>query len=169
MSLSLIDVDDKQIIEALTAKYNYHLQHSLKYKLMLDAYNGKFSDNVNVLEVRKTDTSNELVKETPKPEKNSNETFERIVLDILSDGQPRLVSELIEDYFKVTSKRFKNKDFSSKLSIRAKSPDKKIQNIKFKDFPLEKRFWWGKSSWFDGNLLKPEYTSKIHEKFKNMT
>lgn len=164
MSLSLIDVDDKQIIEALTAKYNYHLQHSLKYKLMLDAYNGKFSGNEKVLET-KADVL--LVKETPRQEKKSNETFERIVLDILSDGQPRLVSELIEDYFKVTNKRFINKDFSSKLSIRAKSGDK-IKNKEFKDFPLEKRFWWGKSSWFDGDLLKPEYANKIYEKFKNM-
>jgi hypothetical protein len=99
--------------------------------------------------------------------KEPKKTFEEVVLEILSDGQPRLVSELIEDYFKISNVRFKTKDFSSKLSIRAKSGNK-IKNIKFNDFPLEKRFWWGKSSWFEGNLLKPDYTNKIHEKFKNM-
>jgi hypothetical protein len=168
MALSLIEIDDKEIIEAIKAKYNYHVQHSLKYKSMLDAYDKSFTAPEKGLKIKSSDTSQEIVfKEISEQEKKSKGTFESIVLDILSDGQPRLVSELNEDYFKITNKRLKIKDFSSKLSIRAKFGNR-IKNIKFNDFPLEKRFWWAKLDWFDGNLLKPEYVNKIHAKFKNM-
>ncbi len=168
MALSLIDLDDKEIIEAIRAKYNYHLQHSLKYKSMLDAYDGTPMASENVLKVIKSEAPQKaLFKEIPKQEKKNKQTFESVVLEMLSDGEPRLVSELITGYHKITGKLLKSKDFSSKLSIRAKSGDK-IRNARFNDFPIEKRFWWVKSDWFDGNLLKPEYIEKIHAKFKSM-
>lgn len=97
----------------------------------------------------------------------SKKTFETVVLEILGDGKPRLISELIDDYYLKTNKKITSKDFSSKLSIRAKS-GKRIKNIKFVDFPIEKRFWWALSEWFEGNLLKPDYTKIIHEKFNAM-
>ena len=173
MTQSIKDLTDEEFIEAVKAKYNYHLNLSLKLKLMLDAYDGKFTNAENVSKGKKTDTPQETlfhktsIQEKPIKEKRSKATFESIVLDILSDGQPRLVSELIEDYSKKTGKTLKTKDFSSKLSIRAKSGNK-IRNVKFNDFPIEKRFWWCLTDWFDGNLLKPEYAIKIHDKYKRM-
>lgn len=166
MSLSLLNIDDEEIIGAINTKYLHHKKLSEKYKLMLDAYN----------EIEHIKPTRELIKASNGGFQERNitgkstiekQTFETVVLNILKDGQPRLISNLINEYYALTNKTITTKDFSSKLSIRSKANDK-IRNAKFNDFPIEKRYWWGLSDWFEGNRLKPEYEIKVHEKFKNM-
>lgn len=91
-------------------------------------------------------------------------TFEDIILSIFSDNTPRTTKKLKEDYQYITGKDIKQKDFSSKLSIRAKSGNK-IKNVAYNNFPIEERFWWGLTAWFDGDDFKNEYKRKVKDEY----
>ena len=163
--------NDEDIIEAIEGKYLHHLKQAEKFKGMLDAYNAvDLNTKVNKVPVLSNglDSSVDKTQKTIPREKanKSRETFESIILDIMNDGKPRLVSELINEYYERTGKKLSSKDLSSKLSIRSQKGN--IKNAKFINYPIEKRFWWGKSSWFNEDGLKPEYINIVNEKYKSM-
>ena len=168
MSLSLLNVDDEEIIGAIQAKYMYHIKFADKYKSMLDAYNGDTQTNPIIDQVTNNELHPPRVRQINNQNERKKQTFESTIVEIFSDGNPRLVTELIKEYFSKTGKEIKTKDFSSKLSIRSSAPGGRVKNAKFIDFPIEKRFWWGLNDWFDGNIMKPEYILKVHEKYNSM-
>lgn len=173
MNSLLFDTNDEEIIAAIKAKYLHHVQEaenhkkqSDKFKRMLEAYNGDVLKDSNDKKVIAAEHVKDKVINKVGKERINKQLFENVILDILSDGIPRLSAELNKEYQEKTGIKVDSNDFSAKLSIRAKKGN--IKNAKFLDFPVDKRFWWGKSQWFDGNFLKADYVSIIHEKFKNM-
>ena len=176
--------DDKEIIEAVKAKITghlhdakFHMEQFEKFKRMLEAYGdiniankldlSKFPKPEDFFHVVTDEKHNQNVNGKLKRRRNENkQTFESIVLEIFADGKPRLVSELIKEYHEKTGLLLSSKDFSSKLSIRSQKG--RIKNTKFVDFPIEKRYWWGLSEFFDGAVLKPSFEAIVHEKYKSM-
>lgn len=168
------DFNDEDIIEAIQAKYNHHINQAEKFKGMLDVYNKvnlkSMGEHVplagNLFPQLSIDSEQLSKSSTRKIGNKSRQTFESIILEIMNDGKPRLVSELINDYYQKTDIKLSSKDLSSKLSIRSQKGN--IKNGKFINYPIEKRFWWGKSDWFDEGDFKPEYIKIVEEKYKNM-
>lgn len=162
------ELPDEQIVAAITAKYSYHIQHANnhlehanKYKLILDAYGAIIPNTANATFASNSQNL-QVVGSPPVNGSTSKATFESIILDILSDRRPRGVHELMKEHYARTGRAVKRKDFSSKLSMRAKSGN--IANVEYPGLPTESRFWWGKSEWIDGEDFKEEYKARINMK-----
>ncbi|CAN5489406.1 hypothetical protein BH11BAC5_BH11BAC5_43140 [soil metagenome] len=153
----ITDINDDEIIEAIRKKYIYHLNQSNRYKLMISAYEGN-----GILEKEQKGMHINKVNIGAHPATTvKRHTFEDKVVSILRGGQPMRVVDLKPIYQKTTGEDISNKDFSSKLSIRASANGSRIKLAKFNDKPFDQRFWWCLWEWFDGDDLKPEYISKI--------
>jgi hypothetical protein len=76
-----------------------------------------------------------------------------------------MTRDLFEKYKTKTGKTdMKQKDFSSKLSMRAAIENPKLKNAVYVDWPVFERYWWGLSEWFEGDDFKPEMkTQKANE------
>lgn len=104
------------------------------------------------------------VKVEPAVTLDSNFTFPDLLQKLFSDGKPRLTEEIREEFIKQTGKEIDLKNFSSKLNT-VRNRGEVIQNVKYPDLPLDRRYWWGLRSWFRPDLkdMKPEYKRKIPE------
>lgn len=153
------DIKDEELVELFRYKFSYHTAEAKKYKTFLDMYNSAFIDTEVIPIDRSTET--QVVTESNTLHKNeSKKTFEDIILGFLNYGKPMTSKMLLDEYNNLGLKPITVKDFSSKLSIRAKAG--KIKNAKFTEYSTDKRFWWGLSDWFDGYNFKDEYVTKIH-------
>lgn len=157
------DIKDEELVELFKYKFAYHSSEAKKYKMFLDMYNSAFSEQdseiINVIEAvsRVPNNGND---NTIQRRPESRKTFEEVIVEILNNGKPMTSKMLLEKYSTLGLKEVALKDFSSKLSMRAKLGH--IKNVKFNEYPTDQRFWWGLSDWFDGDGLKDEYVAKIH-------
>ena len=170
------DISDDDILTALQAKYDFYIYLS---KFNLEAAN-KIKSTIDVLSTTIDDKKIELVKDVNiKPKVKaviqadvfdsdvasiSKRVFQDIIVDILSDGIPRTTKQLYEHYKLLDRKDLLLKDFSSKLSVRAKSGGAKIKNVKFQKYPPDERYWWCLASWFKGDDMNEEFIIRIQKK-----
>ena len=158
------DIKDEELIELFKYKYTYHLAEAKKYKTFLDMYNSAFKD-INSESVNSTPTEVKPTETNISYNNNDNKkTFEEIVIDMLNLGKPMTAKMMLSKYSTLGLKDVTLKDFSSKLSMRSKSG--RIKNAKLNEYPTDQRFWWGLSQWFDGDQLKDEYVTIVHNYMK---
>ncbi len=147
------------IIKEIEENYNYHKAEADNYKRLLDAVK-----NGEPVPERKfmREVTHRIVKVRGLSGVNPKPTFEDEIVDFMQDGKPKTTRELIARYKEKTGKEYSSKNFSSKLSIA--SNHKRFQNAIYPEFPLEMRYWWGLSSWFDGKKFKKAYDEIVREK-----
>jgi hypothetical protein len=101
--------------------------------------------------------------------RKSNKTFESFITDLLNDvGRPVYSQEIITAYKKEYGVDIERKDLSSKLSILAKNKGL-IKYEELKGVPPNLKYWWGYSSWYDGDEFNYEYKNKIMEYIKELS
>ncbi|MEZ5001868.1 MAG: hypothetical protein R2730_02425 [Chitinophagales bacterium] len=86
-------------------------------------------------------------------------TFETVILDLIS-STPKTSKELFIGYKSYRDNDLDMKQFSSRLSkvVKRKST---IKIYVVPDNPIDKRFYYCKSEWFNGENLKDEYKKYI--------
>ncbi len=174
-------MDEGVIIESLRHKFKLHVEegqrkidegqriidegkkdlaHADVLKRMIEVYESSVSDNI-VSANKNNNSSKEINEEQKKQRPVSERTFEKGILAILEDGQPRTTAMLMREYQEREGRLYSLKDMSAKLAVRASKKDKKIRSIQISELPIGKRFWWVKLEWMDGENLKDEYKKKI--------
>ncbi|MCK4407596.1 MAG: hypothetical protein KAV44_07965 [Bacteroidales bacterium] len=152
-------IPNKDVITALRLKSKELLKDNERYE-------GLITENKNVIESLSksivalggsinNDSGNVLKKTT------TGGTFKDKVLKILEDGRPRTSRQLYNDYLKVVGetniKGFY--DFSGRFANITKIAG--IKKHEIQENPINKRFFYGRSDWFDGDILKNDYLSKL--------
>lgn len=147
------NISDSDILELLVERLKYHSDQAEKYKRLIDAYS--VENSLAEHYSKKTSYTGET------GEKGRRITFEDRVIAFLSDGAPMTTRMLYDKYQKLGLKSLTVKDFSTKLTIRAKS-NGNIKNVRLLDHNGKYRHWWGLSEWFyDNGTLKDEFVVKV--------
>jgi hypothetical protein len=148
-------------------KYIFHKEESERFKKLLDAA-GVCDENRNVDQTAISKSKiNGHVKKIKKTKTRGRLTFENAILKILEDGVPRLSRELQEEHERMTGEKYDTKNFASKLSIAARN--KKLANVKYDDYPIAYRYWWGLTNWIEGDKFRKEFDKKVIDKSQKLS
>jgi len=152
---------NKDVIAALRLKTKELLKDNERYERLV-IENKDVIDSLNKSIVALGGSSfNEVGNSISKGGVGGN-TFKDNVLKVFEDGKPRTSRQLYNDFLKVVGET-KIKDFYD-FSGRFANITKKagISKHKIPENPINIRFFYGKSDWFDGDRLKANYLSKIN-------
>lgn len=146
------NIPNKDVITALRLK-------TKELAKVNEHYEGLIAENKDVIESLSKSIialGGNILKKT-----TTGGTFKDKVLKILEDGRPRTSRQLYNDYLKVVEKT-NIKDFYG-FSGRFANITKKagIKKHKIPENPINIRFFYGKSDWFDGDILKSDYFNKL--------
>ena len=83
-------------------------------------------------------------------------TFKSVVLDISKDeGCPLTAKDLRTKFNSRTGKNMSTGNFSGQLSLLVKNGH--FKKIKYPEKPIEERFEYALTEWFDGDIIKEEH------------
>lgn len=141
-----------------------------QYEIKAREYQEKAESYRTVLRDLANDTSDTGIKEISiyEKKKNSNLTVETLIAKILKEIDTPCTSRKLLEYFNayVLHKRnMKFNRFSGRLSSIV-SNNGEIKKYNRGKVPLDKRYFYCLSEWFDSDELRNEYIEKIERKYE---
>jgi hypothetical protein len=139
---------EKQLKDLIVKTLDYHTKQVAKYTNLLKTIE---DDNY----------TSPIVREKPVVVNVLNpKSFAGIVLACFKDV-PLTSRELYNEYNRQIGKTSVFASFSSQLSSLTKPNTGRLKKHVFEGNPIDKKYYYGKTEWFDGESLKTEYLNKI--------
>jgi peroxiredoxin len=144
--------EDKQTIARLREKANEYRKLASSFEMVADQLEKDITISREGVLIRTKFPSGRNVK-------SDKITFKSAILNLFEDGMPKTTRQLMVAYNESANRKLEFTSFSGRFSIIVNKGF--IKKHQIKNNPLEKRFYYGKPEWFDGNKLKNEYFEKI--------
>lgn len=149
---------DVDIIKALRDKADRHRKLSDVYARTADTIEDETNTTGGAVPYNADEAVDEAVDDNRM--RRTNYTYKEALLKILDDNRPRTSRELLDDYNSLTNKLIRYNSFSGLLSTFIKRHGL-IRKYEIDTNPINKRFYYGLTQWFEGNDLKKKFCDKI--------
>ena len=92
--------------------------------------------------------------------KRGGHTFKETIVQIFNKEIPYTGKQVFDKYCRITGNELKYSAFSAQLSV-LKNKHNILNMHKIKENPINSRFIYGRSEWFDGDKLMKKYFERI--------
>lgn len=147
-------MEDVDIVKVLRCKADRHRKLSEVYARTAEAIEDEINASAGTVSYRQVETVED------DRMRRTSYTYKEALLKILDDNRPRTSRELLDDYNSLTKKLIKYNSFSGLLSTFIKRHGL-IRKYEIDNNPINKRFYYGLTEWFEDNDLKKKFYDKI--------